>query len=149
MRPFYSPAQLCVWVKRKAYYSFLLQLIQRLVQTRAQWRVSSHPVSVTRDMRCEIFSQNVQIFFSCDGNLRKTASNGASDRRSQAESTEVAARRRAVQILNPKTHHTLNTELYRLAIKMFWLCRVAKRLRVFEYNLILILFILTIPEIQF
>ena len=36
-----------------------------------------------------------------------------------------------------------------LAIKLLWLCQVAKRLRVFEYNLILIHFILTIPEIQF
>ena len=136
MRAFYSPGRLPVWEKeKKAYYSFSLQLIQFLVETWAQWRMSSHPVSVTRDMRCEIFSQNVQIFLSRDGNLRKTSWNGATDRKSRAESTEVAARRRGgQQLLLPDLGHTLNTECYRLAINLIWLCQVAKRLRVFEYT---------------
>ena len=103
MRAFYSPGRQPVWEKKKkAYYSFSLQLIQFLVETWAQWRVSSHPVSVTRDMRCEIFSQNVQIFLSRDGNLRKTSWNGATDHKSRAESTELAARRRGRPASDPR-----------------------------------------------
>ena len=138
----------CVGEESRAYYSSLLQLIPFPVQTQTQWRVSSHPGSVTRDIRCEIFSQNVTIFLSRGGNLRKTASNGASDHKSQAESTEMAARGEQLTFWT-QSRHTLNTELYCTPIKLFWLCQVAKRLRVFEYNLILIHFILTIPEIQF